>query len=155
MSSVIRHSTLFPTPPPRTGVARRSGFTLIEVLVTLLLIGIVIPALMHVMTVAGTAGRDAADRNQAIELARSELAVIVAGTQWQNSNNLSGDFAPDWPNYSWKATVQPWNLDTSGMGINEIDLTVSWMQRGRETELTLSTLAYPRTSSTSGTTATN
>jgi hypothetical protein len=125
------------------------------VLVTLLLIGIVIPALMHVMSIAGTAGRDAADRNQAVELARSELAIIVAGTQWQNSNNLSGDFSPDWPSYSWKATVQPWNLDTSGMGINQIDLTVTWLQRGRPTELTLSTLAYPRTSGTTTGTTTN
>jgi prepilin-type N-terminal cleavage/methylation domain-containing protein len=124
---------------------RKKGFTLIEVLVTLLLIGIVIPALMHVVTIAATAGREAADRNQAAELAKSQLAVIVAGTQWQSSNNLSGDFSPDWPGYAWKATVQPWNLDTSGMGINEIDLTVSWLERGHERDVTLSSLAYPRT----------
>ena len=122
----------------------KSGFTLIEILVTLLLIGIVIPALMHVITISATAARDAANRNQAAELAKSQLALVVAGGQWQNGNGLSGDFSPDFADYQWSATVQPWAQDTSGMGINEIDLTVSWTQRGQKQSLELSTLAYPR-----------
>jgi prepilin-type N-terminal cleavage/methylation domain-containing protein len=127
------------------------GFTLIEVLVTLLLIGIVIPALMHVITISASAGKQAADRTQASELAKSQLAIIVAGNQWQNSNNLSGDFSPDWPQYSWKAAVQPWSQDTSGMGINEIDVTVTWIDGIHERQVMLSSLAYPRSSSTSTT----
>ena len=138
----------------------KSGFTLIEILVTLLLIGIVIPALMHVITIAGAAGRDAANRNQAAVLAKSQLALVLAGGQWQNGSNLSGDFSPDFPGYQWSATAQPWTQDTSGMGINEIDLTVTWTQRGQKQTVVLSTLAYQRqqetsTGTTGGTTGAN
>jgi prepilin-type N-terminal cleavage/methylation domain-containing protein len=120
------------------------GFTLIEVIVTLLLIGIVMPAIMHAITLSTLAGSAAQHRNEATELAKSQLALIIAGTQWQNTNNLSGDFSPDWPNYHWQAAVEPWNLDTSGMGIQQIDLTVSWTERGHQESLTLTTLAYLR-----------
>ncbi|MGD0464132.1 MAG: prepilin-type N-terminal cleavage/methylation domain-containing protein [Tepidisphaeraceae bacterium] len=121
-----------------------AGFTLIEVLVTLLLIGIVLPAMMHGVTLAMAAGDGARHRNDATQLGKSQLAQIVAGTQWNNTPNLSGDFSPDWPGYQWKAAVQPWNQDTSGMGIQQIDLTVSWQERGRTETLTLTTLAYQR-----------
>ena len=123
---------------------RSRGFTLIEVLVTLLLIGIVIPAIMHAITAAMTAGASAHNRNDAAQLAKSQMALLLAGTQWQTSTSLSGDFSPDWPQYHWQAEVQPWNQDTSGMGIEQIDLTISWMDRGRTESMLLTSLAYPR-----------
>jgi len=122
----------------------RRAFTLIEILVTLLLIGIVIPAIMHAITAAMSAGGAAASRNNAAELAKSQLALIVSGTQWQTTGTLTGDFSPTWPNYQWQATVQPWNQDTSGMGIDEIDLTVTWPNGAHRDSLVVSTLAYPR-----------
>jgi prepilin-type N-terminal cleavage/methylation domain-containing protein len=147
MIGKIGNMALTPTLSRRTGREGKRGFTLIEVLVTLLLIGMVIPALMHVISAAGAAGRDAADRNQAAELAKSQLAQVLAQTQLQtnSNNNLSGDFSPDFPQYQWSATVQPWTQDTSGMGINEIDLKVTWKGRRAEQSVELSTLAYQRT----------
>jgi prepilin-type N-terminal cleavage/methylation domain-containing protein len=121
-----------------------SGFTLVEVLVTLLLIGIVIPAIMNAITTATAAGGSARTRNDAAQLAKSQMALLLAGTQWQTSTNLSGDFSPDWPQYHWKAEVQPWNQDTSGMGIEQIDLTITWLDRGRQQSMLLTSVAYPR-----------
>ncbi|HEY1922425.1 MAG TPA: prepilin-type N-terminal cleavage/methylation domain-containing protein [Tepidisphaeraceae bacterium] len=123
---------------------KRTGFTLIEVLVTLLLIGIVLPTTMHGVTLAMHAGDAARHRNDAVQLAKSELTQIVTGTQWSSTANLSGDFSPDWPGYQWKATVTPWDQDTSGMGLQQIDLTVTWQEQGGPESLTLSTLAYQR-----------
>jgi prepilin-type N-terminal cleavage/methylation domain-containing protein len=124
--------------------ARPAAFTLIEVLVSLLLIGIVIPAIMHVITISGTAARVAKNRNEATELAKSQLALILAGTQWQTNNTMAGDFSPDWPQYSWKLVVQPWTQDTSGEGIDQLDLTVIWTDAGGQKTIDLTTLAYPR-----------
>jgi prepilin-type N-terminal cleavage/methylation domain-containing protein len=120
------------------------GFTLIEVLVTLLLIGIVIPAIMHAITAAMTAGSAARNRNDAAQLAKSQMSLLLAGTRWQTSTSLSGDFSPDWPQYHWQAEIQPWNQDTSGMGIEQINLTISWADRGRTESMLLTSLAYPR-----------
>jgi type II secretion system protein I len=141
-----------PTPalPRRTGGGgkrgdiRLRGFTLIEVLVTLLLIGLVIPAIMHAITAAAMAGNAARHRNDAAALAKSELSsLILAVSQGQNPA-LSGELDQDGFQYSWQATVAPWNQDTSDMGIQNIDLTMKWAERGHSESITLSSLAYNR-----------
>ncbi len=124
--------------------AIRPAFTLIEVLVTLLLIGIVIPAIMHAITAAAAAGGSARHRNDAAALANSQLAsIILAVTQGQNPN-LTGELEQDGFNYYWQATITPWNQDTSSMGIQDIDLTMKWTDGGRNESMTVSTLAYNR-----------
>jgi general secretion pathway protein I len=116
------------------------GFTLIEVLATLLLLAIVLPAVMRGITLATEAGSTARWRTNAAELARSKLAELVATHQWQQGT-LSGDFSPDWPAYQWQASVQSWPGDTSA-GLQQIDLTVTWTERNHPEALTLTTLAY-------------
>jgi prepilin-type N-terminal cleavage/methylation domain-containing protein len=134
VSSSIPYS-LFPVP--------HSGFTLIEVLVTLLLIAIVIPTVMKGMTLGGRAADQARHRNEAVELAESELSTILSSQSWQNGNQ-SGDFSPNWPGYTWDSAVAAWSGDTAGAGLQEIDLTVKWMEAGHEASMTLSSLAYAR-----------
>jgi type II secretion system protein I len=120
------------------------GFTLIEVLVTLLLIGIVIPAILHAITSAAMAGSSARHRNDAAALANSQLAsIILAVSQGQNPN-LTGEVEQDGFNYNWQATVTPWNQDTSSMGIQDIDVTMRWTEGGRNESMTVSSLAYNR-----------
>ncbi len=116
------------------------AFTLIEVLATLLLMAIVLPAVMQGVTLATGAGSAARWRTEAAGLAKSKLSEIIATDQWQQGN-LSGDFNPDWPGFQWQATVQPWPGDTNGTGLQQVDLTVTWTERGRSESLTLTTLA--------------
>lgn len=116
------------------------GFTLIEVLATLLLMAIVLPAVMRGLTLATSAGSMAKWRTQAAGLGQSKLAELIATDQWEQSG-MSGDFSPDHPEFHWQMTVQPWVNDTSGLGTQQIDLTITWTERGRPQSLTLSTLA--------------
>jgi prepilin-type N-terminal cleavage/methylation domain-containing protein len=122
----------------------RGGFTLIEVLVTLLLISIVIPSIMHAITISILTASSAKSRNQAAELARSQLAqIILEISQGQNAGDSAGDFSDQgWPQCKWQCTVQPFSLDTSGMGIQEIHLNVTWPNRTHQESMTLSSLAY-------------
>jgi Tfp pilus assembly protein PilV len=127
---------------------------LIEVLVTLLVMAIVIPAIMRGLTLSTLAASEARHRTEASGLAQSELSQIIASESWQNGNT-SGDFMPDWPGYTWQLASAPWPGDTSGAGLDEIDLTVTWTERGKPQSVTLCSLAYPRNQgSTSSTTAT-
>jgi prepilin-type N-terminal cleavage/methylation domain-containing protein len=116
------------------------GFTLIEVLVTLLLIGIVIPAIMHAITAAAAAGNAARHRNDAASFAKSQMAYLILAVSQGQNPVLAGDADP----FHWKATVQPWNQDATTMGIQEIDLIVSWADGRRSQSVTVCSLAYNR-----------
>jgi general secretion pathway protein I len=141
-------NTLQPVPSPRVSFAWRGhvvrrasgarGFTLIEVLATLLLMTIALPVIMHGISLATSAGSLAKRRTEAASLTNSKLNELVATGQWQ-SGQLSGDFGTDWPDYTWSAQLNDYD------GTNkQLDVTVNWIGRGGEQEaMTLSTLVYP------------
>jgi prepilin-type N-terminal cleavage/methylation domain-containing protein len=119
----------------------RPGFTLVEVLAAMLLIGIVLPAVMTGVSIAARAATEARHRTEAANLAQSKLAELLATDAWQGGV-MQGDFSPDSPGYKWQATVQPWGNDTTTASIQQIDLRVSWVSRNVEGSVTVSTLAY-------------
>jgi len=123
----------------------RKGFTLIEVLAALLLIAIVLPVVMQGLSLASAAAGSARRRTEAAGLAESKLNELVATGSWQ-TGNVSGDFAPDWPEYRWEAALSTYSSDSSGQSLEEIDLRVMWTQRGREESVALSTLVRGTTS---------
>jgi general secretion pathway protein I len=155
-----RHSTLEITLTPTLsrstgrggraliGSRRHRGFTLVEVLAATLLIAIVLPSIMEGVSVATRAATTARYRNEATTLAQEKLSEVLA-TNASQTGNLSGDFSPDWPRYQWNATVQAWTGDLTGAGLQEIDVTVSWLDRGRQDSITLSTITYPNQTETS------
>jgi prepilin-type N-terminal cleavage/methylation domain-containing protein len=115
---------------------RQSGFTLMEVLATLVLVGIVLPVAMQGISLSLNAASNARRTAEAASLAQGKLNEIIASQQWQNAG-LRGDFGPDHAEYHWSAEVV--NRET---GLSEIDLHVSWTGRGSERMLTTSTLIY-------------
>jgi len=131
----------------RASRRRRSGFTLIEVLGTLLLLGIVIPAAMEAMSVALATSGAVRHRTEAAVLAESQLTDLVVTGEWQDGL-LSGDFPPDqlgytaadWPNFRWEASAAAW--DQGNSGVQELIVKVSWTRNSIEESITASTLVY-------------
>lgn len=122
---------------------RHAGFTLIEVLVTMLLLGIILPVTMRGISLALAASSHAERMSIAADLADEKLNDLI--TQGiTNTGTGAGDFSPDHPDYHWKSDIQ-----TRDYGLDEVDLTVSWMERGRERSLVLSTLVYNSSNSSS------
>lgn len=125
---------------PRTSISppRPRGFTLIEVLATLVIIAIILPAAMKGISVATNAASDSRRRVEAAALAESRLSEFVASLEWQVGGG-AGDFGEDWPEYRWQADV----LDWSEPNVKEIDFRVIWTGRsGVEESMLLTTLVY-------------
>lgn len=118
----------------------RSGFTFIEILATLTLLAVVLPAVMSGISLSLSASGLARQQAEAARLAQSKLVEMSASGQLQHAE-LSGDFGLDWPEYRWKANVYDWD----GSTLQQLDLTVGWRHRGRDREVTLSTLVYSGT----------
>lgn len=132
------------------------AFTLIEVLATVLLLAIVLPVVMHGISLATSAASTSKHRGDAYGLCESKLNELLATGQWQYGN-LSGDFSPDAPNYRWSAEVSDWTEPN----VEQLDVHVKWNARNAEQVVTLSTLIYPNAnpntmgSTTSGTSGTS
>ena len=114
----------------------RRGFTLIEVLATLLLLGIVLPVAMRGVSMSLAAASRARNMAEAASLADTKLNELVATQMWSTSGD-SGDFGEQFPGYTWSSQATPFDY-----GMTQIDLRVSWVERGREAFLDVSTLVY-------------
>jgi len=113
------------------------GFTLVEILATLTLAAIVLPAVMHGISQSLATASQARQQAEAASLAHGKLSEIVAAGQLQQAV-LSGDFGTDWPDYRWAACVQDWD----GALLRQLDVTVSWRQAGKDRSVTMTTLVY-------------
>ena len=126
---------------------RRRAFTLIEVLATLLLIAIVMPAVMQGVSIALATAGSARQRTEAAAVAQAQLATLLATGQW-NGGILAGDILSNGATYHWQATVQTWPLDTTTVGLMQLDMVVSWAGHNGRQSITLSTITYERNNST-------
>ena len=115
----------------------RCGFTLIEVLATLMLVAIVLPVVMNGLTLCLATAGHARSQAEAASLAQTKLTELLVSEDVQQAA-LSGDFGTDWPGYRWAAQVTAWE----GTTLRQVEVTVTWKQRGRDRALTLTTLVY-------------
>ena len=125
-------------------VHRDGGFTLIEVLATLLLVGIVLPVTMRGVSLALAAASNARHTAEATTLAETKLAEITTDTLSATTDG-SGDFGPDYPGYAWAS-----QRASRDYGLTEIMVRVSWAERGQPKWLTISTLKYDTSASSTG-----
>lgn len=112
-----------------------TGFTLVEVLATLLLAAIILPVAMRGASLATAAAGSARHQMEAVALAEATLSNLVATGEWQGGE-LSGDYAPDWPEYRWAAEVENWD-DTT---LQQLSVSVEWTAGNGTHRVTLTTL---------------
>ena len=119
------------------GRHRFGGFTFIELLATVVFIGIIMPVAMRSISLCTRMGGQSRRQIEAASLARTKLTELTSSEDWKTSEK-SGDFGTDWPGYRWTAEVSNWTDST----VSQIDLTVVWQSQGQERSVTLSTLVY-------------
>lgn len=115
-----------------------SGFTLIEMLATFVLIILIIPPVMKGLSIATMVSSDSVRKSDAISLAETKLSEILLEEEWQSSS-LSGDFGEMYPDYEWKMTSADW---TEGPSLKQVTVKVLWEWRGHVKDVELSTLVY-------------
>lgn len=122
----------------RRRAARRRGVTLVEVLATLVMTAIVLPAAMQGISACTAASGVARQRSEAAALAEAKLAELLATGEWQYGG-LSGDFGEAWPEYQWEGSAAAWSADPT---MTELSVRVAWTSRLIEREVVLTTLVY-------------
>ncbi len=108
-----------------------------ELLATLVLLGIALPAVVGGIVLCLRVADHARHQAEAAALAQSKLAELVAAGQWTEAET-QGDFGEAWAEYRWVAQVGEWEDGR----LSELRVTVLWTERGRERAVSLSTLVY-------------
>jgi prepilin-type N-terminal cleavage/methylation domain-containing protein len=130
---------------PTPGRNVRRGFTLIEVLATLVLLGIVLPVAMRGLSVALAAAGTARHTSEAAVLAEAKLNELAAAAATGGAASGSGDFGDEAHGYRWTATTAAADLN-----LTELSVTVSWLERGAERSLVVTTLVGDPAAATGG-----
>jgi hypothetical protein len=116
----------------------------VEVLATIVLMGIVLPAAMEGISQCIRATSIARQKSEAAALADAKLNELIATGDWQ-FGATSGDFGEDWPGYQWKAGTSEFSDPT----LQQLSVQVVWASRGEQRDVTLTTLVYLSQSSSS------
>ena len=120
------------------GYRRVGGFTFIELLATIVLIGIIMPVAMRSIGLCTRLGGQSRRKIEAASLAQTKLTELTSSQDWQTGEKR-GDFGTDWPGYQWTLAVSNWTDSV----VSQLDLTVTWQSQGQQRSLTFSTLVYP------------
>lgn len=115
-----------------------NSFTIVEVLATLVLAGIVLPVAVDGVLVSMAASVRARQQAEAAQLAQTRMAEILAAGDIEESE-MEGDFGEEWPAYRWMSVLDNWPEDDR---LNQLSVGVFWTRRGREYHVLLTTLVY-------------
>ena len=118
-----------------------AGFTLIEVLVALAIVGMALGAIAAVFSTALLGHQTADSAEQALAVAEEQLALAAAVPR---PGKTGGTFAG---RFAWRTSVEPYadgkenaDIPTSLPPLYRIDVTVAWHDGRRGREVALSTL---------------
>lgn len=104
----------------------QAGFTLIEVMVAILIMGIALVALTEGVTSALTSSKASEQQSAAAMLAAGQIETLRATGDYPNGET-EGDFGDEFPQYRWTQTI----ADAGVTGLHEVDLVVQESQNGK------------------------
>ncbi len=128
---------------PRRG-RRRAGFTLVEILASLLMMAIVVPVALEGMSIASRAGLLGQRKAAAMRVAERLLEELIAEANTQQTTD-SGTLADGEFSYPWTMRTENWSVDA----LQQMTVTVTFTLQGNRYEVSATTLLPA-----SGTTAT-
>jgi len=121
--------------------SKRAGFTLLEVLVALALVGLALGAVAGVFSNGLMGHETASDAEAALAVAEEQLTLAAATP---NPGSATGNFAG---RFVWQTTVAPYNdgdkeavAQSSLPPLYRISVSVAWRDGRRSRQLALSTL---------------
>jgi hypothetical protein len=124
--------------PAGAVVMRKAGFTIIEVLATLVFAGVILPVVVDGVMVSMATSVHARQQAEAAQLAQTKLAELIATGEIDESE-MEGDFGEDWPDYHWVSILDNWEEDDR---LDQLSVGVFWTRRGKEYHVLVSTLVY-------------
>jgi prepilin-type N-terminal cleavage/methylation domain-containing protein len=104
---------------------QQAGFSLIEVMCAILIMGVALVALTRGMTTALGSTKDSEVQTTVVELAAGQMETLRASGVLTDETT-EGDFGDRFPKYKWEQTVSPGEVD----GLHQVDVLVEDSKSG-------------------------
>ncbi|MGH7977808.1 MAG: type IV pilus modification PilV family protein [Limisphaerales bacterium] len=106
---------------------RQAGFSLIEVIVAILILGVALVALTEGVTGALTSSKASELQTTAAMLAAGQIETLRAEGDYPDGET-EGDFGDEFPQYQWTQTID----DADVPGLHDVDVVVKDLQTGKD-----------------------
>jgi prepilin-type N-terminal cleavage/methylation domain-containing protein len=121
------------------------GFTLIEALVTVVVIGIIMVALWQALSIMVRGAGLVKQRTIATQIAANHLNDAIAEWTWQNGD--SGDDSPNYDDsepamYHWQIQVADFAEPNGTPDLHQVECVVSWKSHNQDYSVTAATLMF-------------
>jgi prepilin-type N-terminal cleavage/methylation domain-containing protein len=103
----------------------QSGFSLIELMCAVLIMGVALVALTHGITTALASTKDSEVQTTVVSLAAGQIETLRAGGVLLD-DTTEGDFGGNFPQYSWEQAISPGDVD----GLHQVDVKVKNAKTG-------------------------
>ena len=110
-----------------TAMNHNAGFSLVEVMVAILILGIALAGLTQGITTALAASKESELQTTAALFAAGQIELLRAGKTFADGTD-NGDCGAGLALYRWKQTVAPTDID----GLHEVAVVVENSQTGAE-----------------------
>ena len=101
------------------------GFSLIEVMCAILIMGVALVALTHGMTTALGSTKDSEVHTTVVSLAAGQIETLRASAVLTDETT-EGDFGDSFPKYKWEQTIAASDVD----GLHQVDVVVQDAESG-------------------------
>jgi prepilin-type N-terminal cleavage/methylation domain-containing protein len=124
------------------GTCKRQGFTLVEMLATILIIALVLPTAMRGIALVTRMASQSNRKIIAATLAEAKMSELIASGEWEHGGLSRGNFGDDYPEYVWDIDVENWEMAP----MSQLRVSVYWDggQYDEDRCVTLATLAYSK-----------
>jgi len=112
--------------PIRAARVRTAGFSLVEVMCAVLIMGVALVALTRGMTTALGSSKDSEVQTTIVGLAAGQLETLRAGG-FLVDDTTEGDFGESFPRYKYTQTVSPSDVD----GLHKVEVEVQDTTSGK------------------------
>ena len=128
--------------------SQRCGFTLIEVLISIMILALVLPVALAGISASLRGVSQVRNQDVALRVAQSRLALMVAESSWSGSGKsgncdaiTDGEDAID---FRWEVVITPWRDPY----LSTLRMSVLWGNPLDPQRVTLETIVTPITTST-------
>ena len=108
-----------------SAMRHHGGFSLIEVMCAILIMGVALVALTHGLTTALASTKDSEVQTTVVSLAAGQMEMLRAGGVLTD-DTTDGDFGESFPKYKWLQTVGPSDVD----GLHQVEIAVQDAKSG-------------------------